>query len=290
MADGPELAVVVIGFRAPTDLVAAVRSVLGQNIPLEVVVVNSGGGNAQALLANAGLDVPVIECEERLFAGAARNRGIAATKAPFIAFLADDCLAYPRWAEVRLRHHREGVAAVASAIANSHPRNLVACAAHLVTYMRRLPGLPAHKALRYGVSFDRKLFDRYGLFDEQMATGEDTEFLERLPKAIVPLWEPAVLTVHRNETRLIRVIVDQYLRGYRYGTYLKSVGHRKPLRIFKGVFRDRRNVGKFAKEGLAEEDRCFAMLSLPIVWAALFAKSLGAAVGVTHGDRTGTRP
>ncbi|TIP33062.1 MAG: glycosyltransferase, partial [Mesorhizobium sp.] len=91
MADGPELAVVVIGFRAPTDLVAAVRSVLGQNIPLEVVVVNSGGGNAQALLANAGLDVPVIECEERLFAGAARNRGIAATKAPFIAFLADDC-------------------------------------------------------------------------------------------------------------------------------------------------------------------------------------------------------
>ncbi|TIV99397.1 MAG: hypothetical protein E5V85_07860 [Mesorhizobium sp.] len=42
MADRPELAVVVIGFRAPTDLVAAVRSVLGQNIPLEVVVVNSG--------------------------------------------------------------------------------------------------------------------------------------------------------------------------------------------------------------------------------------------------------
>ncbi|MDX8465341.1 glycosyltransferase [Mesorhizobium sp. VK23B] len=290
MPDGPELAVVVIGFRAPTDLVAAVRSVLGQNIPLEVVVVNSGGGSAQALLADAGLDVPVIEFEHRLFVGAARNRGIAATKAPFIAFLADDCLACPGWAEVRLRHHRKGVAAVASAIANSHPRNLVACAAHLVTYMRRLPGLPAHKALRYGVSFDRKLFDRYGLFNEQMASGEDTEFMERLPKAMVPLWEPAVLTVHRNETRLIRLIADQYLRGRRYGAYLKSVGRQKPLRIFKGVFRDRRNVGKLAKEGLAEEDRRFAMLSLPIVWVALFAKSLGAAVGARYGDRTGRRP
>jgi len=48
MAERPELAVVVIGYRAPPDLAAAVRSVLDQSIPLEIVVVNSGGGNAKA--------------------------------------------------------------------------------------------------------------------------------------------------------------------------------------------------------------------------------------------------
>jgi hypothetical protein len=98
-----------------------------------------------------------------------------------------------------------------------------------------------------------------------------------------------VLTVHRNETRLARVIADQYRRGRRYGAYLRSVEGKNPLRTFRAVFRDRRNVGKLAKEGLPEKDRSFAMFSLPIVWLALFAKSLGAAVGARHGDMTGRR-
>ncbi|RVC52708.1 glycosyltransferase family A protein [Mesorhizobium sp.] len=285
MAGRPELAVVVIGLRAPAELVAAVRSVLDQNIPLEIVIVNSGGGNAQALVDNAGLNVRVVEVEQRLFAGGARNLGIAATQAPFIAFLAGDCLACPRWAEVRLHHHRQGAATVASAILNSHPRNLVACAAHLVTYMRRLPGLPAEKALRYGVSFDRKLFDLYGLFDERMALGEDTDFMARLPEAMQPVWDPQVLTIHRNETSLFRLLADQYRRGRRLGAYLRTVEGEKPLRPFRRIFRDRRNVNKLAKEGLSGRDRTFAMLSLPIVWLALFAKSLGCAIGARYGEK-----
>ena len=290
MAGIPELAVVVIGFRAPAEMVAAVRSVLDQNTPLEIVAVNSGGGNAEALLRNAGIDVSVIEVEGRLFAGGARNVGISATQAPFVAFLAGDCLARPRWAEVRLEHHRQGAVAVASAILNSHPRHLVACAAHLVTYMRRLPGLSAEKALRYGVSFDRKLFDRFGLFDEHMMSGEDTAFLARLPEAMRPVWDPRILTVHRNETSLFSLLADQYRRGRRYGAYLRSAAGEKPRRPFRRIFRDRRNVGKLAKEGLSGEDRTFAMLSLPIVWLALFVKSLGSAVGARYGDQTGRHP
>ncbi|WP_189599653.1 glycosyltransferase, partial [Mesorhizobium sp. M4B.F.Ca.ET.169.01.1.1] len=56
MAEWPDLAVVVIGFQAPAELADSVRSVLDQNIPLEVVVVNSGGGDAKALLANGGIE------------------------------------------------------------------------------------------------------------------------------------------------------------------------------------------------------------------------------------------
>ncbi|WP_224543308.1 glycosyltransferase family 2 protein [Mesorhizobium sp. CA16] len=289
MAARPDLAVVVIGLRAPASLAAAVRSVLDQNVPLEIVVVNSGGGNAMSLLADCGIGVTVIDVEERLFAGAARNRGIAATQAPFIAFLADDCLACPQWAEIRLQRHREGAAAVASAVLNSHPRNLVACAAHLVTYMRRLPGLPAGKAQCYGVSFDRKLFERYGAFEEGLKSGEDTEFMARLPEALRPVWEPRVLTVHRNEMSLSGLLADQYRRGRRYGAYLRSLDTGKPMRPFRKVFRDWRNVGKLIKEGLSGKDRTFARLSLPIVWLALFAKSLGASAGARHGDTTEDR-
>jgi len=283
MAERPQLAVVVIGFRAPPGLVAAVRSVLDQAVPVEVVVVNSGGGDAGALLSKAGLDVRVIETGRRLFTGAARNLGIAATEAPFVAFLADDCLACPGWAEVRLRHHRNGAAAVASAILNSHPRNLVACAAHLIIHMRRLPGLAADQALRYGASFDRTLFDRFGFFDERLRSGEDTEFIARLPDAMKPVWEPLVLTVHGNETRLLPMLADQYRGGRRYGSYLRRLAGGKPSRPFRKVFRDRRNVVRLAREGLPAKERAFAMLSLPIVWLALLSKSLGASVGAARG-------
>ena len=77
----PDLACVVLGLGNPPELPDAVRSLLSQSEPIEVVVVNSAGGGAAAALAAAGLDVPVIERAERLLPGAVRNLGIAATRA-----------------------------------------------------------------------------------------------------------------------------------------------------------------------------------------------------------------
>jgi hypothetical protein len=118
-----------------------------------------------------------------------------------------------------------------------------------------------------------------------MTSGEDTEFMARLPEVLRPVWEPRILTVHRNETRLFGLLADQYRRGRRYGAYLGSL----EARPFRKVFRDRRNVGKLAKEGLSGKERTFARLSLPIAWLALFAKSVGAYVGARYGDKTGCR-
>ncbi|MBN9023617.1 MAG: glycosyltransferase family 2 protein, partial [Rhizobiales bacterium] len=89
-AGAPELAAIVLALGAPDEAVEAVRSLLAQDPPVEIVVVNSGGGGMAAKLRAAGIDVPVIEREERLYAGAVRNLGIAATRAPFVGFLAAD--------------------------------------------------------------------------------------------------------------------------------------------------------------------------------------------------------
>src|SRR3990172_8148223 len=63
----PEIACIVVSYQSPRDMVAAVRSILVQDVPVEVVVVNSGGGEPAAALAAAGIDVPVIDHPERLF-------------------------------------------------------------------------------------------------------------------------------------------------------------------------------------------------------------------------------
>lgn len=209
----PALAVVVISLRAPASLIDTVASLLAQDVDVEVVVVNSGGGHAAAKLAAAGLDVTVIEREERLLPGVARNVGIRATTAEYVAFLASDCRAAPGWAAKRLAKHRNGSAAVASALLPVPADSPIAWASHLSLFARRLPLNSRLTALPYGGSFHRSLFDSYGLFSEELRIGEDTEFARRLPLKARPVWAPEVVTLHETPTGLRSMLWDQFRRG-----------------------------------------------------------------------------
>jgi hypothetical protein len=279
--DQADLAVVIIGLGAPPELPAAVHSILEQSEPIEIVVVNSCGGGAAGLLAGAGIDVPVIESRERLFAGAARNTGIERTRAPFVAFLASDCLAAPGWAAERLRLHRDGVRMVASAMMPHPSDRIVAWAHHLLLFPRRLPGLPAGEALRYGVSFDRRLFDEVGLFDGGLATGEDTELLDRLAGTSEPVWTPNVITYHRNATGLAMLVAEQIARGRRYGQAMRRLRGIAPLKLAKLTLRQPRHAKRLAEQGLTGRDLKLALKSLPLVRIGCYAKALGILASAT---------
>jgi glycosyltransferase involved in cell wall biosynthesis len=271
----PRLAVVVLCYRASKDVAGAVRSILEQDEESEIVVVNSGGGDIRQVLREAGIDVPCAEYQERLYAGAARNRGIALTSAPFVAFLAHDCRACPRWTGGRLARHGAGIAAVASAMVNSQPASLVASAAHIAMFMRRLPGLPENRAIRFGVSFDRRLFSEFGLFDEALRTGEDTDYLRRLPLALEPAWAPDIRTVHLNETRFTALMGDLFRRGVRYGRNNRRLLGRSPWRTSRSIMRQMKWLPVFAWRGLDGAERNRTMAAMPIAWAALAAMAAG---------------
>ncbi|HET7717360.1 MAG TPA: glycosyltransferase family A protein [Bauldia sp.] len=191
------------------------RSLQEQDPPVEIVVVNSGGGDMASVLRHAGIDVPVIEREERLLAGAVRNLGIAATRSPYIGFLAADCLAAPGWSRHRLRMHHAGHAAVASAVLPSDRESSIAWASHIALFRRRLPAVEPKLAALYGASYHRSLFDRYGLFRADLRVGEDTEFHARLPKGDKPVWCGEVHAIHASPKRFSELLRDQYARGSR---------------------------------------------------------------------------
>lgn len=272
----PEIAVVVLAMGAPATLIGAVRSVLDQGLAAEIVVVNSAGGDAAGLLARHGIEVRVIERRERLYAGAARNLGIAATGAPYVAFLADDCLAAPDWLARRLKHHKAGRKTVASAMLHDKPKSRVAWAHHILLFALRLPGLPPRHALRYGVSFSREVFEKYGPYDETLRAGEDTDFLDRLPRDLKPLWAPEVVTLHRNCDRVLPLLWDMLRRGHRYGLSRRLIRGQTIVRTLRDIARNHRNIHRMAKIGLKQRPRLVQRVK-PLIALGTLCKLLGTA-------------
>jgi glycosyltransferase involved in cell wall biosynthesis len=232
-SSGDALACVVLSLRSQPGLVRAVRSLQSQSEPVEIVVVNSGGGDAAGALRAAGIDVPVVEREERVYPGAARNLGIDATTARWISFLAADCYAEPGWAAGRLREHRAGAETVASMITNPDPRSNVAAASFLLVFGARTIVSRRRRWAAYGLSYDRAIFERYGRFREDMRTGEDTDFNDRL-KPSLPAWARDVRTAHPFPTTIGEFVREHWQRAHRRGVFYVAHTTKPPLRFVTG--------------------------------------------------------
>jgi GT2 family glycosyltransferase len=268
----PELAVVVLSVGAPSGLLDALASLNRQTVQAEIVVVNSGGGDLGA--ARDGCpQAKFVEVSERLWPGAARNRGIAATRAPVVAFMASDHILTENWCAARLARHRAGHRAVACAVINSNRRSLVAWAHHLAILVRRLPGVPLNEAGLYGVSYERSLFEAHGLFREDLRIGEDTDFNARLSAKDQPVWAPEVRTIHQNATSLAPFLADQYRRGRRSGYHWPL--HKKGRSWLLPSLRRFRDIARLSLKCVSGRERLMVVASWPILLVGTLAHGLG---------------
>jgi glycosyltransferase involved in cell wall biosynthesis len=273
------LACVVLSLRNQPGLADAVRSLLAQEPRPEIVVVNSGGGGAPSTLAEAGLDVTVIEHRERLYAGGARNRGIEATSARYVAFLAADSVAEPGWVAGRLARHASGADVVACVLTSRPDASRSAAAAHLLLNHRRMAETPAHERLHYGLSYDRELFDRFGLFREDMRAGEDSEFNARIEGSVTQAYAPDVRTQHEAPARVVDFLRDHYARGRRRAA--ADPGHRG-RRMLKHARVNVVSALRQARRTEAPEERARLMRSWPLLVPGVLAYLAGSVAGNTR--------
>jgi len=279
-----DLACVVISVGSPAHLADAVQSLLDQDAPVEIVVVNSGGGRPADTLGETAARVRIISVEERLSAGAARNVGVVQTRAPFVAFLAADCVAEPGWASARLHRHARGALAVSSAITNSTPDNSASWASYVLVFSRRMPGIATAYCRHCGLSYARTLFDRFGRFREDLRSGEDTDFNGRLSGAVPIEWAPEVRTAHRHPTTLASLGRDQYHRGARrVVANLQTTGRtrrwRELLRTGPGALQSM----KLAWAASSRADRRRLLRASPSIVLAACADALGVLCAKTRG-------
>jgi GT2 family glycosyltransferase len=212
-----KLAVVVMAINADPRVADAVASLMAQDVPLETIVVNTGGPTLRPQLADYLDRIILVEADALRLPGGTRNLGIEATTAPVVAFLAADCMAPSGWARARLVAHEAGSRAVASALRPAPDRSgrvpLASWASYALLHARRAPEFPAEETARYGASYNRELFDKYGRFREDLRIGEDTEFNERVAADAPLAWAPAIVTLHRYPTTIAAGSRDAFDRG-----------------------------------------------------------------------------
>jgi len=258
----PQLAAVVIALGRPSAAVEAVRSLLCQIPRVEVLVVNSGAGMAK-IFSDHGINVPVIESETIMSAGAAKNIGINATVAPFVAFLGADCIVRPDWSRRRSFFHLSGASTVGGAIENAYPNNAFAWADHFVSWPRRTAGRLRH------LSYDRRLFEMYGLFREDLAKDEEKEFHKRLPGQLRSFRKANVPTMRCYPTGLPDLLSQQFWRGMREA----RAGNDQRVGILNMWWRAWRRA---LHSGLkAKKNRTAILLAIPIIPIAVAARWVG---------------
>jgi LmbE family N-acetylglucosaminyl deacetylase/glycosyltransferase involved in cell wall biosynthesis len=184
------LAVVVRTRNRPELLKEALGSLAGQTArPEQVVIVNDGGATPKAIAGSfaSSFEVTVDESDARQGRSAAANRGVAAARREFVAFLDDDDIFFPDHVERLVRAVRSG------------PEPVVYSDAVTAVYTRKGEVWEARtRTLQYSLDFDpeylllanyiplhtlllpRTLFEKVGGFDAGIEYSEDWDFLIRL--------------------------------------------------------------------------------------------------------------
>lgn len=246
------ICVVIMAVNTSKHAKYAVRSIISQSVPVEIVVVNSGRGSLANVLGNDTDYVHLVEQTKRILPGGARNLGVRHSHAPLVAFLAADCIAPPNWCERRLSAHYAGHETVASAlIPTPNEQGRVtpsARASNWITHRNRVPEIPAERADRFGLSYDRRLFAEFGPFRDDLLVGEDSEFNRKAANRYgIPLWDRNIVTMHRYPMTPIAAAWDQFHRARRTLSYQVRHNFRSIGEMTSRVKYERKNAKEFIR-------------------------------------------
>ncbi|MEM8559303.1 MAG: glycosyltransferase family 2 protein [Bacteroidota bacterium] len=190
----PVASLVVPFFNAARWLRVTVPSLLGQDVPVEIVFVDDGSSDASRATVEALVEANQPEIEARGHRvevlvhaanqgrSAARNSGVAATTAPLLAFVDADVALPPSWIGAQAAAHSrlDAVAVMPRRIplgldpVEPYHRYLAAKEERLGRADPYAP-IPWSRFVTAAVTLCRDAFDSAGGFDTAIDYGEDTE-------------------------------------------------------------------------------------------------------------------
>ncbi len=263
----PRVSVVIVNYNYARFLPEAVESVLAQNYDnCEILVVDDGStDDSHSILKRYEQRVRLVFQENR-GVSAARNRGIAESTAPLVAFLDSDDLWHPDKLVRQIeRFHDASVGMVYTGLCyidvdgNALGTMLDGSRGQVLEdiALLRSPGVPASGS---SAMVRRSVLDNVGPFDESLSTSADWDMWRRIAchTTIDVVSEPLVL--YRQHTNAMHTNVETFERDI--------------LRAFESMFAD-----PAARAVHPLERRCYGKLYLTLAGSYLRAgnvkKSLG---------------
>ena len=265
---GP-LVAIVMSYKAQKTTRDAVAALRAQSQDLEIVVVNSGGGEMEKVIGDQIEQVRLIDVVKPLRVGAIRNIGIDASFAPYVSFLAADCIPLPGWVSGRIAHHKAGALSVSSAVLPNKPDTMAGELVQTLRLASRRPDIGSDEATHYGRSYRRNVFSLCGYFAPRLQVGEDTEFHQRLDRIETPIWAPEVAIRHRDPPSVLAFLLDARRRAkidaFSTFNFSRADGHiESRLRFYRERIAERRagaHGGLFRQKALALFEDLFVWIN-----------------------------
>jgi GT2 family glycosyltransferase len=216
----PIVSVIVPCFNSERTIRRCLNAILEQNtsIPYDVTVVDSSVDETPRIVEEEFPMVRLIHLNTRTFAGAARNIGVRATRAPFCLMIDSDCIARSDLIKRMIARIRDvEYTAVGGSLRNGTPASLSGLTGYLLEFKEFIPGAPeriVNSVPTATVIYRREAFERHGYFDDDMWLAEDILFNWRLCKAGERiLFDPEIEVTHLNRTGWKEVLSYQTSLG-----------------------------------------------------------------------------
>jgi GT2 family glycosyltransferase len=204
------------------EVVASLDRQLGDKS--RIVISHSGAGDPTSRFAN-NPKVTVLHSEDRLFAGAARNRGMALADTDWVAFIDEDAVPAPGWsAALRQAIAEDDADCIIGAIDYEVSGGYWGVALWFVEFGSVHPYMPKRE-LTGGPSANmavrRELFAQGGGFPEDWRSSEELVAQARMIAAGKRMiFEPTLVVFHFNQSGAGRVLGHLFLYG-RFGARLR---------------------------------------------------------------------
>ena len=206
----------------PLCLASLTRQVT--TFPYETVVVDSASDPAVASVAGSFPDVRVVRSQGNLRPGPARNVGVRASRADYVAFIDADCQAEETWLATAVDELRRGAAMVGGPVLDALLWHPIAVTDNLLQFADFRPGRedgPARYFPSCNMAVRREAFAAVGGFPEfDLGANEDTSlcnrFLRRWPDGL--RFVRAMRVSHHGRTGLGEFFRHQSAFGYARGS------------------------------------------------------------------------
>ncbi len=216
----PIVSVIVPCFNSGQTIRRCLNALLEQNtsIPYDVTVVDSSLDETPQIVEKEFPSVRLIHLDTRTFAGAARNIGARATRAPFCLMIDSDCIARNDLIERMIARHREDeYAAVGGSLRNGTPASLSGWTGYLLEFKEFIPAAPGREVDTVptaNVTYRRAALEGHGYFDDDMWLAEDILFNWKMRRAGERiLFDPEIEVTHLNRTGWREVLSYQVSLG-----------------------------------------------------------------------------